>query len=625
MALSDFAITHIPLPNMSSTTSTEIGPPCPYVHIAALPTPPLMSPSLEHINCTEESHRAMFASTVPSPYTNSVSAIADSGASHVLFRLSDAHILSNTEFSSSTPYAALTAANHATITAIGRGTLTVQNLTLTAYIFRDSDLANNLLGLIPFSNLGCTSIFRPKTFQIFRENQRIPILTGKRVDTADLWNVILLPATASESDGILPPNQEPGIYVEASALSLQDTASYVKFSHASLGYPAPSTLYNAVKAGFITGPNQYPRLTTKMVRRHWPNELATARGHLDRHRSAPPHEHLDAVSARRRHHTMATRRTKQSGSGHIDGTIPAPPFSLDNVPRSTTLHLDYTGPLPEACTSGTRYLQVSCYGGYINIIPLRSLRAEHTAPALKQTVDFFRDHNITLDALRIDNQTSPPFLQMVKDLKLSLGFVPPYVKNPNRAERAIRTAKNHIISTRAGFHHDCPHNHLDRCLVQIEMTVNIVRPFEYDTSILAYEGIHGATYDFQRHPIAPVGCKVLTWDAPDHRGSWADHGVPGVYLGPALDHLRSFEVWVPNTSAPRITNTVWWFLADHTPDLTLTAPDPTLAYPPTKTRPHPLADGTDLIGRTFFEPDLGVCLIVGTGPVTQHRMASRAA
>jgi hypothetical protein len=157
------------------------------------------------------------------------------------------------------------------------------------------------------------------------------------------------------------------------------------------------------------------------------------------------------------------------------------------------------------------------------------------------------------------------------------------------------------------------------------MTVNIVPPFEYDTSISAYESFHGVKNDFQRHPIAPVGCKVLTWDAPDHRGSWADHGVPGVYLGPALDHPRSFEVWNPNTSVPRITNTVWWFLADHPPDLTLTDPDPTLAYPPTKTRLHPLADGTDLIERTFFEPELGVCLIIGTGPVTQHRMASRAA
>ena len=143
-------------------------------------------------------------------------------------------------------------------------------------------------------------------------------------------------------------------------MSMQDNASYVKFIHASLGFPAPSTFYNAVKSGFITGPNQFPRLTTKMIRKHWPNELATARGHLDRHRSAPPHENSEAVSARRRHHAMASRRTTQSDSNiKNDGPAkPAPPFSLAEVPRSTTLHLDYTGPLPEACTSGTRYFHI---------------------------------------------------------------------------------------------------------------------------------------------------------------------------------------------------------------------------------------------------------------------------
>jgi hypothetical protein len=207
---------------------------------------------------------------------------------------------------------------------------------------------------------------------------------------------------------------------------------------------------------------------------------------------------------------------------------------------------------------------------------------------------------------------------------MRMELVPPYVKNPNRAERAIRTAKNHIIATRAGFHPHCPHIYLDKCLFQIEMTLNVIRPFEYDPNLSAYEGVLGTKYNFQQHPIASVGTKVLTWDAPDHRGSWADHGVEAVYLGPACEHLRSFEVWVPHTSAPRVTNTVWWFLSDMSPDDTLISPRPDLAYPPTKSRPHPQANGSDLIGRAFFEPDLGVCLITGQGPVTQKQMSTRA-
>ncbi len=131
---------------------------------------------------------------------------------------------------------------------------------------------------------------------------------------------------------------------------------------------------------------------------------------------------------------------------------------------------------------------------------------------------------------------------MSKQLDVTWELVPPFSKSPNRSERAIRTAKNHMISTRAGFHLDCPPMYLDKCLAQIEMTLNIVRPYEYDDNMSAYEGLHGTKFNFRHHPIAPVGTKVLTWDAPDHRGSWADHDVPAVYLGPALDHFRSFEV-----------------------------------------------------------------------------------
>jgi hypothetical protein len=130
---------------------------------------------------------------------------------------------------------------------------------------------------------------------------------------------------------------------------------------------------------------------------------------------------------------------------------------------------------------------------------------------------------------------------------------------------------------------------------QIEMTLNIIHPYEYDPRISAYEGVHGESHDFNAHPIAPVGAKVLTWDAPEHRGTWDDHGVEAVYLEPALNQLRAFEVWVPNTSAARITNTVWWFLKDLEPAATLLQEDTAIAYPPTKSRPNPRDNGSDLI------------------------------
>jgi hypothetical protein len=140
--------------------------------------------------------------------------------------------------------------------------------------------------------------------------------------------------------------------------------------------------------------------------------------------------HVYAISTAWRPGTMPHVCVSKLSLRHIMRT-PCHAAVFTDVPHSTTLHLDYTGPLPDACTSGTRYFQVSCWGGYINIVPLTPLRGTHTAPALKQAVEFFRDKGIKLDTLRMDNQHSPPLAQMVKTLELTLGLVPPHVHNPN--------------------------------------------------------------------------------------------------------------------------------------------------------------------------------------------------
>jgi hypothetical protein len=182
--------------------------------------------------------------------------------------------------------------------------------------------------------------------------------------------------------------------------------------------------------------------------------------------------------------------------------------------------MDYTGQLPTPCTSGVQYFQIACWRHHIDIQPLTSLRAAQNTQALTASVNFFRKHEIILDTLlRMDNQQSYDLRETARILKLKIEFIPPEVKRPNRAERAIRTAKNHIIATRAGFHPDCSHAYLDKCLPQIVITLKLIHPFEYNDSISAYHGVHGKIFNFNHHPIASLGCKVLNWDSPDNRGS----------------------------------------------------------------------------------------------------------
>jgi hypothetical protein len=250
------------------------------------------------------------------------------------------------------------------------------------------------------------------------------------------------------------------------------------------------------------------------------------------------------------------------------------------------------------------------------------LKGTHTAEALQKTVTFSRTKGVTLDKSRTDNQSSPELRSTALNLVIKqIELVASNQKEPNRAERAIQTAKNHIIASRAGFHRDCPHMYLDKCLPQIEQTIKILHSYEYDPRISAYPGIFGAPFDFMTHPIAPVGSKVLTWDSPDTRGSWSDHGTAGIYVGPTLDHFRAFRIWVPENSAMRISSTVWWFLAD---DSLLSLPSNEVSYLPTRTRSNPQPNGADLLGRFFFEPDLGVCCVTRLGPIARKQMSNRS-
>jgi hypothetical protein len=49
-----------------------------------------------------------------------------------------------------------------------------------------------------------------------------------------------------------------------------------------------------------------------------------------------------------------------------------------------------------------------------------------------------------------------------------------------------------------------------------------------------------------------------------------------------------------------------------------------VAYPPTRNRPDPQKDGSDLLGRHFVEPELGVCCITALGPIARKHAITRA-
>jgi hypothetical protein len=294
-----------PLVESPNQVHTHTEDTAPYEHIRDHPSTARTTPTFQDISSDtslpdrpdEAAYHTLLHRRRHTPRTKLVTAIADTGASHVLLRASDAHVLGDVAYTPphETPYAVWKAANGSDMAAIGHGVLRVGSLNLPAFVFQDKDLASNLLGVAPFSNHDCTATFTPTTFHISERNG-IPILTGQRESGSSLWVVRL-------EDADLPtPPATTRTAPSALAVTPQTDARFVQFIHVAMGYPTPTTFLDAMTAGYITGPSQYPRLTPKMVRRHLPQSMATARGHLDKTPAAQPHADSEAVSARKRHH-----------------------------------------------------------------------------------------------------------------------------------------------------------------------------------------------------------------------------------------------------------------------------------------------------------------------------------
>jgi hypothetical protein len=157
-----------------------------------------------------------------------------------------------------------------------------------------------------------------------------------------------------------------------------------------------------------------------------------------------------------------------------------------------------------------------------------------------------------------------PLLTLPPSLSLPLSHTnmsPPNNHRTLPAERAIRTAKNHILSVLAACHVSFPSNRWPDLLPHIELTLNHVRSFKPNPSLSAWHGLHHTPFDFVSHPIYPPGQLVVAHDAPLNRALWAKHGTRGFYLSPAVHHYRCHNVFLPLSNSYRVCQTL-----DHFPD-----------------------------------------------------------
>ena len=67
------------------------------------------------------------------------------------------------------------------------------------------------------------------------------------------------------------------------------------------------------------------------------------------------------------------------------------------------------------------------------------------------------------------------------------------------------------------------------------MTLNMMLPFRSNPKLSAYSSLEGK-FSHNHTPLAPLGAKVIGFDSPTIRQTWAPHGHYAWLIGPALDH-----------------------------------------------------------------------------------------
>lgn len=399
----------------------------------------------------------------------------------------------------------------------------------------------SLISMGQLCDSGCKIIFDATTVHVYLKNQCI--LQGTRSNETRLWHLDSTPVPAKTT-----------LEHANNALSAASPATHVAFAHAALFSPALSTLHTALHRGFLP---TFPGLSIKSLRKHPPRSGAMIKGHLDqtrqnkqstrqtpaKHRYTPTNQHDDSYFPK------SDEPNTRSNSSYID-----------TIHITGQIYTDQTGRFPTPSSTGNNYVMV-LYDYDSNAILVEPMRTRTT----KSILDAYKNLHARLCTAgqrptlqRLDNECSHALKTYMTEQNIDFQLVPPGSHRRNAAERAIRTFQNHFIAGLCSLDPDFPLHLWDRLLPQAEMTLNMLRGSRMNPRLSAHVQLHGL-FDFNRTPIAPPGIRVLVHEKPNQRTTWSPHALDGWYVGPALNSYGCYNIWIWDTRAERVCDTVSWF------------------------------------------------------------------
>ena len=404
-----------------------------------------------------------------------------------------------------------------------------------AHIF--PSLTGSLLSIGLLTDAGLTATYTSQSL-VVTDSEGHTVLSGTRSPINRLWMV----------DMERPCGRAPEQC--ASVIRHENDYELVLFYHAVLGSPATSTFIAAAERGYL---DCLPNLSVDKIRKNKPKTVPQSKGHLDQAR-----KNVRSTQPKPFFLPPALPSTDDfTDAFPVMDTVPANLVST-SVQLTHRSYMDSTGKFPVKSRSGCEYtlIMYDHDENYLHYEPMRPGK-NRLLDAYKRGVAMFNACGRKPRFQRLDNETSADLVKFMRDENIEYQYVPPHCKRRNAAERGIRTAKNHLIAILCTADPDFPLNLWDAILPQTELTLNLMRGSRRNPKQSAWEALHGP-YDFNAHPLAPIGTRIVMHEKPAQRGSWAPHGVDGFYIGPALEHYRCYRGWVTSTQRERIVDTVAW-------------------------------------------------------------------
>ena len=153
-------------------------------------------------------------------------------------------------------------------------------------------------------------------------------------------------------------------------------------------------------------------------------------------------------------------------------------------------------------------------------------------------------HGHAIKLFIFDNECSNDLKLAILNINSSFELVPPRQHHKNAAERAIGTAKNHLLTGLATCDSNFPITEWDRLLRQSELTLNLLCTFRINPNLSAWVYVNGVQI-FNKIPLTPPSTKIIMYLKPDHRASWDYHGLEGFNVAPVPDHYRYLTCYLP--------------------------------------------------------------------------------